>query len=55
MLHRILTRVDRVRRIAGRDQGADGSVRIGETPSDAIPGRVIPLLSFDVGGKQSDR
>jgi GNAT superfamily N-acetyltransferase len=25
-----------------------GAVRIGETPSDAIPGRVIPLLSFDL-------
>lgn len=27
-----------------------GAVRIGETPSDAIPGRVIPLLRFDLGG-----
>jgi GNAT superfamily N-acetyltransferase len=29
-----------------------GAVRIGETPSDAIPGRVIPLLSFDLDGDQ---
>jgi GNAT superfamily N-acetyltransferase len=27
-----------------------GAVRIGETPSDAIPGRVLPLLRFDLAG-----
>jgi hypothetical protein len=34
-----------------------GAVRIGEAPSDAIPGRKLPLLCFelalgDPGGKQ---
>lgn len=31
-----------------------GAVRISETPSDAIPGRVIPLLSFDLTGERAD-
>ncbi len=29
-----------------------GAVRIGETPSDAIPGRVIPLMRFNLDGDQ---
>jgi GNAT superfamily N-acetyltransferase len=31
-----------------------GAVRIGETPSDAIPGRVIPLLSLDLDEPRTD-
>jgi GNAT superfamily N-acetyltransferase len=30
-----------------------GAVRIGEVPSDSIPGRVLPLLRFDLGADGS--